>query len=196
MKKIICLILTCVILLSSSVILTSAEIQVSDELLNAINANGYTTVIKEDVSIYDMCELTSDKCLYRYYLKDTMVSCDVVVERIGQYRLYVPSRPVPMILADETLYEMTDAYKSGVLTDSDLEIVSKYQTRSFKFEYIGILYGDVDCDTYVDISDVSLIQRYKAGYSNVIDLTVADFDQDGEISVMDATAIQQKLAKK
>ena len=194
MKRVLSLIFACFLMISSSII-ANAEFVVSDELLNAINNNRTTALTKEDIRVSDMCELTTGKYMVRYSIKNAGVSADSVVKRIGQYE-FRSARPLPMILSDETLYEIKDAYyDANILTEADLEIISRDKTSRFIFEKIGIVLGDVDCDTYVDISDAFLLQLYKAGLTANIDLEVADFDNDGEISVLDATAIQMKLAK-
>lgn len=58
------------------------------------------------------------------------------------------------------------------------------------------LVGDVNYDDSVDILDVTLIQRYLIDSAVFYDnqKPVADFDRDGEISVIDATWIQRKEA--
>nr|WP_316621781.1 dockerin type I domain-containing protein [uncultured Ruminococcus sp.] len=56
------------------------------------------------------------------------------------------------------------------------------------------LVGDVNCDDSVDILDVTLIERYLIDNVVFVDhqKVVADFDRDGDISVIDATWIQRK----
>ena len=75
-----------------------------------------------------------------------------------------------------------------------------------EIEY-GQMLGDVDENNILDITDVTYIQRFLAGYQdrigdnfvgyyiNIIgDVDVSDFDRDGETAIMDATAIQRQLA--
>ena len=56
------------------------------------------------------------------------------------------------------------------------------------------LVGDVNCDDSVDILDVTLIERYLIDNVVFVDnqKVVADYDRDGDISVIDATWIQRK----
>lgn len=56
------------------------------------------------------------------------------------------------------------------------------------------LVGDVNFDDSVDILDVTLIERYLIDNAVFVDnqKPVADFDRDGDISVIDATWIQRK----
>ena len=57
------------------------------------------------------------------------------------------------------------------------------------------LVGDVNCDDSVDILDVTLIERYLIDNVVFVDnqKVVADYDRDGDISVIDATWIQRKI---
>ena len=57
--------------------------------------------------------------------------------------------------------------------------------------------GDVNGDGVVDISDVSLIQKYISLLvtPDEIDLKAADVNKDGKITVADATLIQKYIAK-
>ena len=58
--------------------------------------------------------------------------------------------------------------------------------------------GDVNLDGRITISDVTLIQKYLAGYAslNSEQLKLADYNEDGMITISDATLIQKSIAKK
>ena len=66
------------------------------------------------------------------------------------------------------------------------------------------LKGDVDKNGEVNVTDVSLIQMYVAGFANVVekfnngtyDLDAADVDGNGAVDIMDATLVQLIIAKK
>ncbi len=60
-----------------------------------------------------------------------------------------------------------------------------------------IIKGDADCDGYVDINDVTCIQRYLAEYIEFdeIQLKAADVNGDGFVNIKDATKIQRFLAE-
>ena len=195
MKKIISIILASILAISSVVAVGATSTEISDELLNAINANSHVSISKEDVTIYDNCELSSNKSLVRYTVSLFGYSCDVVEQRIGQYKLHVSQRPLPKILVEEKLYDIRDSYYSGVINDAELEMIAEYKSSNFTFKKIGILYGDVNRDARVSVSDATLIQMYQAKSTENIDLEVADYDHDGETTIFDATAIQMKLAK-
>ena len=58
--------------------------------------------------------------------------------------------------------------------------------------------GDVNLDGRITILDVTLIQKYLAGYAslNSEQLKLADYNEDGMITISDATLIQKSIAKK
>lgn len=60
----------------------------------------------------------------------------------------------------------------------------------------AILLGDADLDGEVDISDVTIIQRFLAEITDLSDeaQTAADVDGDGDVTISDATAIQRWIA--
>lgn len=195
MKKIISIILASILAISSVVAVGATSVEISDELLNAINAERNKPLSKDEVEIMDMFEISHDKLMIRYKHIDSGVTGMSIDQRIGQYKLSLPYRPLPKILVGEKLYELSDAYYTGIINDIDLEKISAYEPKSFTLSKVGFLYGDVNRDARVSISDATLIQKYQAKSTENIDLEVADYDQDGEITVFDATAIQRKLAK-
>ena len=58
------------------------------------------------------------------------------------------------------------------------------------------LYGDVNLDGKVDVTDATAVQRYSAGLDGLTaeQLTAADVDGDGAVNVTDATQIQKFAA--
>ena len=58
-------------------------------------------------------------------------------------------------------------------------------------------YGDVYYDGKVDISDVTELQRYLAGFADLLyePTLLADFDHNGSVTIDDATWIQKYLAE-
>ena len=56
--------------------------------------------------------------------------------------------------------------------------------------------GDADMDGYVDVSDVTYIQRISAGEKTPKPLQKrsGDMDRDGVISITDATVLQMYIA--
>lgn len=60
-----------------------------------------------------------------------------------------------------------------------------------------MLYGDVDMNWEIDISDATKLQKSLAGLCELdyFETLVADYDHDGSISIFDATCIQKRIAK-
>ena len=174
----------------------NAPITVTDELLEAVRKDHPNKEItKEDISISDYERIDDTKQLVRYTVADCGYSCDVVEQRIGDYLLYVPQRPLPQILKEAVLYDLDEAYESGIIDDEDLRKISRYSSTHFRLEKYEEIIGDVDGDKKITIYDATYIQRYLVGYRNVeLHYQFADFDEDGEISIFDATAIQRKIA--
>ncbi len=174
----------------------SAPIKVTDELLEAVRKDHPNKEItKEDISISDYERIDDTKQLVRFTVADCGYSCDVVEQRIGEYLLYVPQRPLPQILIDGVLYDIDEAYESGIIDDEDLRKISRYSSTHFRLEKYEEINGDVDGDKKITIYDATHIQRYLVGYRNdELNYQFADFDEDGEISIFDATGIQRKIA--
>ena len=58
-------------------------------------------------------------------------------------------------------------------------------------------YGDANFDFEIDITDATYIQLYLVDYETMDrgQYELADVDDDGEISILDATMVQKKIAK-
>ena len=55
------------------------------------------------------------------------------------------------------------------------------------------LAGDADGNGTVDVNDITLIVKYLLGESVTINMTNADYNQDGNVDVADIIAIVNKL---
>ncbi|MBQ7133065.1 MAG: dockerin type I repeat-containing protein [Ruminococcus sp.] len=174
----------------------NAPIMVTDELLEAVRKDHPNKEInKEDINVTDYERIDDTKQLVRYIVADCGYTCDVVEQRIGDYLLYVPQRPLPQILKEAVLYDLDEAYESGIIDDEDLRKISWYSSKHFRLEKYEEIYGDVNGDKKITILDAAYVQRYLAGFRDAeIKYQFADFDEDGEITVFDATAIQRKIA--
>ena len=117
-----------------------------------------------------------------YYTTDLTCPCIVDSESRIKY-----TGPIT-ITEDTTIiaYAVKDGYTDSKTT---LFIYSVEKTDS--------KIGDVNGDGVVDISDVSLIQKYISLLvtPDEIDLKAADVNKDGKITVADATLIQKYIAK-
>jgi hypothetical protein len=69
-------------------------------------------------------------------------------------------------------------------------------SHNIPYEFIDYIMGDANNDRLINIQDVTLIQKYKAGLKQLTGngLKAADVTGDGEVSVRDATQIQRYLA--
>ncbi len=71
------------------------------------------------------------------------------------------------------------------------------ESHGLKYEIKDLLYGDANSDGFLNILDVTAIQKYKIGDFDLSDygMTCADVNHDGSVTIRDATLIQMKLAK-
>lgn len=183
-----------IILINCTLMVVSAEEMISDELLSAINENRKEPLKKNNVRLEYMKLISQNIYIVRYTIEDQAYLDDIVMIRIGEYKL-TTTRPFPLIFANESLYEIKDAYEIGILSDSDLEIITRFD--NIDFEKVELLYGDSTGDWCLDIFDATYIQMYLSGTVSTqnIELELSDFDRDGTVSILDATAIQMKLAE-
>ncbi len=56
------------------------------------------------------------------------------------------------------------------------------------------LYGDVDNNSAVNVTDAVMMKRYLAGVSETMDEKIADVNADGDITTLDAVKLMRKLA--
>ncbi len=168
----------------------------SDELAYAI-INQYSKPVSRPDIYLSLNELIDDnKYLVRYSVVYEGFSCDVVIQRLGEYKFTVPSRPLPEIFVDGELYKVKDAYELGIIDDADLEKMSQMGDGIYRLEKTELIFGDSTADWHLDIFDATYIQMYLASLveAQYVDVELADFDRDNKVSVLDATGVQMKLA--
>ncbi|MEE1061063.1 MAG: dockerin type I domain-containing protein, partial [Ruminococcus sp.] len=99
--------------------------------------------------------------------------------------------PVNYDLADITLTLDLTAFDYATKTGAKATITIVEKKAA-------ILYGDVNLDGTIDVTDVTCIQMYLAKYENAVDAelgaTLADVTGDGYVDVTDVTALQKYLA--
>lgn len=83
------------------------------------------------------------------------------------------------------------------LTDSEedaekLQYINEILDGCTDAEYVP-LYGDVNYDEVVNVSDATIIQKYCADMSDLYDYIIADVNRDGIVNVNDSTAIQKMI---
>lgn len=164
----------------------------AEELISLLVEQCECDITEDDVWIEYMYTFSEGKYLVRYFVGELAYPDVEVCEYIGDYVLHLGSPPVPEVYYNGELYDLVDAYETGIITDSDLETMTQFKQLDFK----KLLYGDADKDDDLSVLDATMIQLHLASLKaeSKIDLRLADFDRDGEISVLDATAIQLKLA--
>lgn len=90
-----------------------------------------------------------------------------------------------------TIYGYSNSYAETYADENGINFVSLDKK---------IFLGDVNLDGKVDVNDVTLLQRYIAGETEVITskdaLTAANFNKDGNIDVLDVTDIQTFIASR
>lgn len=86
----------------------------------------------------------------------------------------------------EGLYEY---YVKAIYTDGTESIWSNIQHVALAGDINDILYGDVDGDGLVNITDVTLLISYvlNGSYIEPFDMVTADIDQDGIVNITDVT---------
>ena|GEM_PF-3383067 len=91
------------------------------------------------------------------------------------------------------MYPITLAF----LAASDFDLGSVHFTVSNgHVEVRDFIFGDVNNDGNVDLIDVTMLQRYAAGWPNVnINRNAADVNSDGEINIIDVTILQRYVAQ-
>ncbi len=97
-----------------------------------------------------------------------------------------------------TINQEWTPYETGTytLSISSTDGNDQYAEKFYTFEVVDHKYGDVDCDTEINIRDATLIQMYIARYADEseINSVAADVNKDNDISISDATNIQMTIA--
>ncbi len=113
-------------------------------------------------------------------------------------------------IVNENVYEPCFLW-SPTTTNSGMISVASYDTNGKMFAQSALVgfeknevngdwwgeYGDVDCNSKINIKDATLIQKYSAKLLDIdkIELGAADVNADKKVNIKDATAIQKYLAK-
>lgn len=164
----------------------------AEQFISYVAKNCEYEITEDEVWIEYMYTFSEDKYLVRYYYSGLAYPCEVVCVQLGDYELTLSSLPMPVVYTNGKTYELEQAYKSGIITEADLETMTKFRNVDFE----KLVYGDADSDGELSILDATLVQMYVAGLvdKTEIDLRLSDVDSDGDVSILDATAIQLKLA--
>ncbi len=203
MKKIICLILSLVILSITSI---STQAQVTDDKLleeftayckDNINLNNPSSFENYSVRIH----VRNDVEGVTYFIGD----CQSLIMNMG-YSEFIdgwyfessiirpPSGLGLFVRTDEGIWDLKEAYEQGIITD-----LSPTLSLTDEVYFTIIENGDANGDYAVDIKDSTAIQKHLAGLDvNLVDKNkreeILDTDRDGSITVRDATVIQKRIA--
>ncbi|MEE0733962.1 MAG: dockerin type I repeat-containing protein [Acutalibacteraceae bacterium] len=200
MKKLVCFLLTCLLLCSAVVLPASAQEQQPDEAALLQTFSNYLDSV-------DVGHLTSagDQVKIKCYSNDWIIfwgSSGLVVpgstsQDIGGYIFFSMNCYVPYDLGlyaekDGTVLTLKEAYEAG-------EIDIDHVVNSGTFN--AYLAGDANTDGVVNVSDVLMVQKVIA---NEIDGSIGpfdpyarlcDYDGDGETTLKDVLALQKYVAK-
>ncbi len=117
---------------------------------------------------------------------------------IGNYVYVLPNSGAEIyIYNDHKFSSILDAYTSGEISVALLDEIAA--TLNFDVYYqpdVPCVPGDVDGDGEVDISDVTLVQKYIAGMSefDIPQIKASLLTENNEITVDNATKIQKYVA--
>ncbi len=98
------------------------------------------------------------------------------------------------ILQDGGFQDLLDWYR----INNDDDIGGTFVIKAVTAQYYPVtLLGDANCDGYVDIRDVTCIQRHLAEHEALTKTAAsnADYNRDGKITIDDCTKIQRYLAE-
>ena len=224
MKKIYCIIMVTMLLISTLAIHAFAE------EMSGMNNNEFPeTLDNEYLYETDFTDVFGKGTGYEYDEKYYYKNSEGEVEWCLVYAINTPGPPAPYYtvfhnyvslqggyIPFSTMYGVYDAKENKFYDLNDLESLEKYDGLVEQLliydEYMYPI-GDADNDKELTVMDATFIQKVEAKlceYNEDVDdlrnrfvaansekiAYISDYDRDGERTVMDVTAIQQKLAKK
>lgn len=213
MKRILCLLIAVLMLMSVGVMSVGAEEAIPENL-----KQGFFDYFREpnkkmeDIVILDYSEI--DDCVFFYGYLAPFALEDMSYQKvvgdyfiIGQmlfryiddsYDFDAATYSGFHVMVDGVVYDIKDAYEQGIVTDispiAELDTVGPNYTGGTA----AILMGDVDIDGKLTIKDATAIQKYLAGmlehWTGNVQMSISDINLDDDTNIRDATAIQKKLA--
>lgn len=94
--------------------------------------------------------------------------------------------------------DMVSGFDPSVVGKQDLTVSYREKTAAFAVEVseapITTVYGDVNGDGEVDLSDASLVLKYIADWDLTLDLDAADANGDGKVTLSDVSLILKYLS--
>lgn len=185
MKKLICLLLSIIMLCGISVVAVSADGEYSDLAIHYYKfgeSNGY-----------DICIIDASGGKYVE-----------LQEVIGDYYFTGPCIPgwidddpsrIYAVKGDEQIY-IKEACDRGLIDmDKVAKMVDGFRAEKQEISYSVILLGDMNFNQKLDVSDAIIIQKVIAKQYNASWEIICDVNKDGETNVEDVLLLQKKIAK-
>lgn len=136
---------------------------------------------------YDICHFNATDQGYMNPAFHMDVSCGYLMRVPG----YGPYQPAVFAIKGRDVYTFEEAYKRGLFANIDA-VAELTEMRKI---------GDCDNDREITVKDILYVQKYLAGIVPLPDVRpygaeyVLDFDEDYNVTVLDAIAMQKLIAK-
>ena len=175
----------------------SVENQIKTDYI--ANKDNRVNIDRIDINYYgtlsDGSMLVFVDCKYYY-------ECVVDYKVIGKYVYYTPTKDETIVVyKNHQFTEIMDAYQNGSLSDELLDetaeilCFAKFVNPNEEPEPQAI-YGDVDLDGAITITDATLVQKLGLGFEepeSELTSVLADVNNDGRVSILDVTYIQKYI---
>ena len=173
-----------------------SEITLADkEVVDAAKAayDALTDHQKALIDLFDGLKLVFDVAAITQIETDIAAASDVTTLINA-----LPAKEDVKITDEENIQAARAAYDALTDTQKDLIDADTLQKLTDAEEALNsmVILGDADGDGEVDVTDVTIIERYIAEFpvSDNFNEKAADVDGDGEVTVVDATILQRYLA--
>ena len=125
---------------------------------------------------------------------------DIIIKKDGviQYSTNIRATKANTRERVSTIEHQWTPYYTGTYTVSisSTDGNNQYAEKFYTFEVKDHKFGDVDCNTVINIRDATLLQMFIARFAeeSEINFVASDVNKDTKISISDATAIQMSVA--
>lgn len=208
LTKITSLLLTFILVCSIFAVMTTEVSAVNDDLASVSSNNG--TSVGDEAGISDFIYTVNDDgtaTITKYNGNDALlvIPNEIDGHTVTEIRWDAFSgctSLINVVIPDSVTYIGESAFdkcdKLTIYGYSGSYVQTYADSNNIPFVEITNNLGDVNLDSRITISDVTLIQKYLTGYAslNSEQLKLADYNEDGRITISDATLIQKSLAKK
>ena len=134
-----------------------------------------------------------DICLYGEFFDYAIYK-----ETVAGVEFTYQSSKFYLVWKDGEFKRITDAYSSGWLCDSDLEIIQRLTANS---RLIGesdlppLIIGDASKDGRIDATDCLIVKRHILGISKLSNICYADADCNGRLDITDYITIKRIILR-